>query len=390
MSELKSASFQKIENKKIISKINFINNNYEKTGHIILKDEILLEWFYRLTFSESMFGATELLFIIKDNIPIDIKTNKKSKICIDICSTKDDIPPYLIYKYIKFNHKKEEENFELSEKIFKNKIYEELSEGNYQLSFEIVNQEYKDSLRCRIKYYQEDIEITEKEEMESIINFSKVNQYNEVCKYIINLINQNEFIYNDNIEYLPDNPEDNYINIDYNNNSKLYWVEDNDNFENFNYKIYSMNYIDFTVMTIINLLYFVPVCKIICDKNKNIYKVITPGNESFVMDKNMNIIKISNGLKNFPTINNNYENSLRSTSTNELKKKIYDILIVLVFIIPICIIIDYTFSYIISASINIFYFIKEFSLSIARTLWEAFEYIVKLFQNTVSQISESY
>jgi hypothetical protein len=100
---LNSASYEKQENKKTISKINYINKNYEKTGHMMLKDEILLEWFERLTFSESMFGATELLFFIKENESIDINVKKKSKICIDIYSTIKNIIPFNIHNIVKFN-----------------------------------------------------------------------------------------------------------------------------------------------------------------------------------------------------------------------------------------------------------------------------------------------
>ena len=73
------ASYEKQENKKTISKINYINKNYEKTGYMMLKNEILLEWFEHLTFSESMFGATELLFFIKENESIDINVKKSLK-----------------------------------------------------------------------------------------------------------------------------------------------------------------------------------------------------------------------------------------------------------------------------------------------------------------------
>ena len=73
------ASYEKQENKKTISKINYINKNYEKTGDMMLKNEILLEWFEHLTFSESMFGATELLFFIKENESIDINVKKSLK-----------------------------------------------------------------------------------------------------------------------------------------------------------------------------------------------------------------------------------------------------------------------------------------------------------------------
>ena len=76
---MNSASYEKQENKKTISKINYINKNYEKTGHMMLKNEILLEWFEHLTFSESMFGATELLFFIKENESIDINVKKSLK-----------------------------------------------------------------------------------------------------------------------------------------------------------------------------------------------------------------------------------------------------------------------------------------------------------------------
>ena len=46
---------------------------------MMLKNEILLEWFEHLTFSESMFGATELLFFIKENESIDINVKKSLK-----------------------------------------------------------------------------------------------------------------------------------------------------------------------------------------------------------------------------------------------------------------------------------------------------------------------
>ncbi len=54
-----------------------------------------------------------------------------------------------------------------------NKIYEELNEGKYQLSFTILIKDFEDSFRCKIKYYKEDIEILEKENMETLTNFPK-------------------------------------------------------------------------------------------------------------------------------------------------------------------------------------------------------------------------
>jgi hypothetical protein len=140
---LNFASYEKQENKKTISKINYINKNYEKTGHMMLKNEILLEWFKRLTFSESMFGATELLFFIKENESIDINVKKKSKICIDIYSTIKNIIPFNIHNIVKFNlfeiyDENKTKKVELYDDKFTHKIYEELNEGKYQLSFTIL------------------------------------------------------------------------------------------------------------------------------------------------------------------------------------------------------------------------------------------------------------
>jgi hypothetical protein len=152
--------------------------------------------------------------------------------------------------------------------------------------------------------------------METLTNFSKVNHFNLLCQSIFDLFNPQEFSNIENIEYLKDNPEDNNINIDYNNNNKLYWVEDKDKFEHFNFKIYSMNYKDFTVINIINLLYFVPIFKITYYKNK--YEVKTPGNEYFTLDENMNILAMSSGLKKFSKIQKKYKNSLNSGSERNI------------------------------------------------------------------------
>ena len=105
---------------------------------MVIKDEILLKWFNVLTFSESMFGANELLFFIKENDPIYIEVKKESNICIDICSIKTEIEIDEINKYIKFEFKdiSDENNIkkvEFIDKIYINKIYEKLSEGKYQL-----------------------------------------------------------------------------------------------------------------------------------------------------------------------------------------------------------------------------------------------------------------
>ncbi len=58
--ELESIPYENEKNKDNSSKISHINKHYEATGHMMLKDEILLDWFNNLTFSESMFGANEL------------------------------------------------------------------------------------------------------------------------------------------------------------------------------------------------------------------------------------------------------------------------------------------------------------------------------------------
>lgn len=169
--ELESPLCENEDNKNTISKISYINKNYIKTGHMVIKDEILLKWFNVLTFSESMFGANELLFFIKENDPIYIEVKKESNICIDICSIKTEIEIDEINKYIKFEFKdiSDENNIkkvEFIDKIYINKIYEKLSEGKYQLSFIILKDNNKDTFRCRIRYYKEDIIIKEKESME--------------------------------------------------------------------------------------------------------------------------------------------------------------------------------------------------------------------------------
>ena len=212
--ELKSPFLENQDNKDRISKISYINRKYIKTGHMMIKDEIFLKWFDVLTFSESMFGANEFLFFIKENDPILIEVKKESNICIDICSTKTEIEISEMNKYIQFEFKdnSDEKNIkkvEFSDKIYTNKIYEKLNEGKYQLSFTILSKINKDTFRCRIRYYKEDIIITGKECMEVKSNFSKVRQYNYLSKNVFDLFKQNQFEDIENIKYLPDNPENN-------------------------------------------------------------------------------------------------------------------------------------------------------------------------------------
>ena len=310
--ELESIPYENEENKDKCSKISYINKHYKATGHMMLKDEILLDWFNNLTFSESMFGSNELLFIIKDNSTIEIQVNKKSTICIDICLTNDqEIELYKINKLIQYQlqditNENEIKIVEFEDKVFINKIYEELNKGKYELSFKIINQKYKDSFRCRIKYYEDDIEIKKNENMEETTNFSKVRQLNIILKYVYEMFGPDQFKFIPNIqEYLPNNPEDNdNIVIDYDNNNKLYWVENQSYFDHFKYKIYSTNYKEYTVITLVNLLYFVPILKIIWYKYENKFIVKAPGNESLVLDEKMNILEISDGLKNIPKFKN--------------------------------------------------------------------------------------
>ena len=132
-----------------------------------------------------------------------------------------------------------------------------MNKGKYELSFKIINQKYKDSFRCRIKYYEDDIEIKKNENMEETTNFSKVRQLNIILKHVYEMFGPDQFKFIPNIqEYLPNNPEDNdNILIDYDNNNKLYWVENQSTFDHFKYTIYSTNYKEYTVITLVNLLY---------------------------------------------------------------------------------------------------------------------------------------
>ena len=334
--EMKVPYYENKENEDIIAKISYINQNYIKTGHMILKDEIFLEWMDFLNFSESMFGATELIFFIKENDPIEIEVNKASKICIDICSTQTKLNPHDMDNYINFelneiSDEKDLKKVELTDKTYINKIYEELNKGKYKLKFKINSKNNKDSFRCRIKYYKEDINIKEKENMEAITNFSKVRQFNTLSKKVFDLFSRNQFKNIENIEvYLPDSPKDNKIAINYDNNNTLYWVENQDAFEHLNYKSYSINYKEYTVITLVNLLYFVPIFKIICYKNENKFKVITPGNESLILDEEMNILEISDKLKKIPKLakyqsskseqNHSESNRYSSRNSNYSKK----------------------------------------------------------------------
>ena len=156
--------------------------------------------------------------------------------------------------------------------------------------------------------------------MELITNFSKVNQYNTTAKKLYKLISNSQFkLIKDNQEYLHDNPEDNNnITIDYN---KLYWIENQDQFEHFNYKIYSNNYKEYTVITLVNLLYFVPICKIIKYKYDNKFKVKVPGNEYFIIDEKMNISQLSDGLKNIPEFKNLIKISSNSNALTHENKR---------------------------------------------------------------------
>ena len=353
--ELESIPYENEKNKDNSSKISHINKHYEATGHMMLKDEILLKWFDDLTFSESMFGANELLFIIKDNSPIEIQVNKKSTICIDICLTNDqekkinDINKLIQYQLQDITNENEIKNVEFDDKAFINKIYEELNKGKYELSFNIIDKKYKDSFRCRIKFYEDDIEIKNNENMEETTNFSKVKQLNTICNNVFNMFEPDQFKFIPNIqEYLPNNPEDNdNIIIDYDNNNKLYWIENQNAFDHFKYKIYSTNYKEYTVITLVNLLYFVPIFKIIWYKYENKFKVIAPGDESLVLDEKMNILEISDGLKEIPKFKDLIEKQSNfdeqdeyvaierqeNNNINRCKEYIINLFILLIFII---------------------------------------------------------
>ena len=67
-----------------VAKIKTINERHVLTGHMVLKDNVLINWFKTLTFSESMFGAKNILIKIQENEIIKIKVKKITKICVTI------------------------------------------------------------------------------------------------------------------------------------------------------------------------------------------------------------------------------------------------------------------------------------------------------------------
>ena len=298
--EMRSPCCENEDNKEEIEKIKFINHIYPKTGHMMMKDDILLEWFYTITLSESMFGAKEILFSIEEKESINFEILSDTKICIDICPLYKKIEPMEINKYIRFNLKRlvhgEYEKIDFIEEKNVLKIYEKLNKGDYQLSFEILPNAEKIQFQCRIKYYESDYLIFSflfKVENRNI--FSEIKKLDGLSKEIITFFKSPE---NKKFkEILPENPKDNKIEIDYNNNTKLYWVKGNNI-----HKVYSENYKNYIIMIIYDLLYFVPCFIITYNKNKNEYKIEAPGNEYLVVDKDFKILKISEELKLYAKI----------------------------------------------------------------------------------------
>ena len=322
INEMKSPYCEKSYNKEEIEKIKFINEIYPKTGHMMMKDDILFKWFFYISLQESMFGAKEILFKIEEKEAIDFKIISTSKICIDICSTDKNIPPILINKYIEFNltkmKKGDYEKIDLIDEINEFKIYEKLEWGNYRLSFKILPEGEKIQFKCRIKYFESKckiISILKKEEEREY--FSEIRKLTILKDEVINYFENPEIK-----EYLPENPKYNRIEIDYDNNTKLYWVKGNNG-----YKVYSLNYKNYIIMIIYDLLYFVPCFTITYNKNGDNYKIEAPKNDYLIVNEDFEILKISKRLKPYAKIgdkledyHNNIKKIIESNDSHIFKK----------------------------------------------------------------------
>ena len=139
-------------------------------------------------FCESMFGATEMSYDIKEDDILEFKVDKTSNICIDIIkiSGQEKITNHksIEFRLVKIIENNKEKSV-ISDEININKIYKKLEPGNYKLSFKLYD-EFK--FKCKIKYYKEEI-IIKKEGALEITNFSNVKKINDDLKFIYNLLN---------------------------------------------------------------------------------------------------------------------------------------------------------------------------------------------------------
>ena len=311
--------------------IKIVNHNHDKTGLMMIKEDIFFKWFSLLFLSDSMFWAKDLLFKIEENEIIKIKVNKKnSKICIDICHC--IIKPYNINKFIdvnfvKIEHNNSKEKVKLSDNLFQFKIYEKLDEGNYELSFKYkeVIKEIKDIdfiikfFFCRIKFDDKDIQINGTNELSLREYFPKVKKLN----YIINNIFEKLIPPDKETKtILPQNIKDNKIYINYLHNYELFWIEPQKIFDRNDYKYEASNYKNVCIIKIYHLIYFVPIFIVIYYIQRKMFEVRAPENQFMTIDENFKILNISEGFNKFCKIGVtlfDYNSNVKKSQSNQIK-----------------------------------------------------------------------
>lgn len=126
------------------------------------------------------------------------------------------------------------------------------------------------------------------------------------------------------------------------------------------------------MITLVNLLYFVPIFKIICYKYKNEFKIITPGNEFLIVDEKMNILKISKGLKKFPKFKESSDNSFYPNFTRYKEKMKNNYINPYYFIAGLFSFVAFIISSIPSIftiSVNIIYYMIDTTISLFQSLF---------------------
>ena len=296
------------ENCKNAEIIKSINENHFETGHMVLKDNIFIKWFDKITFSESMFGAKNILIENIIKIKIDIKVKRTSKICITVYYidvnkiNHNDISNYIKFNLIKINNNNVNEEIKFSDDIFINKIYEEINIGNYQLSFDYNTntRTNKSQFYCQIKYYDEDMEITSKNIVYSEMYFPKLQKLDFMYKKITERFIPPE---KNNKYFLHQDPrENNNIKINYEINNTLFWMEPPKIFDINDYIHYTLNYKNVIITTVYHLFYFVPIFIIIYYIEKKVFEILAPENESMEIDINYKILFISPKLEKFAKV----------------------------------------------------------------------------------------
>ena len=314
---------------------------------MMLKDSIFIKWFSVITFSESMFGAKNILIEITDKKfepneiekeekteIIGIKVKNPSKICITICfkdDTKielDKISYYFGFNLLKIENNKTKE-VKLSDDKFINKIFEKLDSGNYQLSFKYNKILARNTFYYQIKYYDDSIEIKAKNIKFYEDYFPKIRQINYVDEIIAcRFLPPAPQTKNDPF-YLPQDPTENNIIINYDKNNVLYWIEPPKKFDINEYKFYSYNYKDVIITIVYQLLYFVPIFIIIYYIEKKEFEIRAPEDQSLTIDENYNILSISKKLGKYAKIGEtlfDYNSNVKKSYLNNNKENYNNII----------------------------------------------------------------